>query len=882
MSASPKPQHSPASNPDVQEQVQNLNERIEQIERHLRFNPPPQFSAPAPRREVPVASTPQSPRMEPLKPVAPAAPVAAPSPASAAPDFSLPESPLMAPAPAFSLGEWENLIGGKWALWTGSLCLFLAMASFLAYTWAALPPPPPWAKVALGMGAGAALLVAGDWMRSRTQRYFSEGLSGAGLSICYLSLWAGGQHFSIFPPLVSLCGMALLTALGVFLALRSDALSLSVLSTLGGFLTPVLLHSPSGSTGAVPFLSYLALLNAGIVAVSLGKRWRGLVWLSFFATIFLLGGWALGADWNELRWPTFGFFSLYFLLFLGAACFNSLARREEIASQDLLLLFAASSLYALAGFGLLRPVLGAFPSAFPLAMCLFFGALNATIARLAPRNLTLRDSAGGLALLVLTVAVPVQLHQAALTIGWVVEAGILLFLSGRFKSPLLRHAGQIVWVLTSLPLLADLSATSPRSGWFSATAFPLAVCIVVSALLSWNARNRAQNDGDFDGLEPYYATFSLFGGAWLLGQELYRQFSIHRFPTASNWPSSAFLAIECALGFYALTSFVLGLKWRHETLRWGALLIVFLAALGVVGTSLASVSLHRAPFWNERVLAFVLVGAVLAFGGRLLKGENDALSASEKQIANACIIGTALFALFGISLELSLGLTHFHAALATTIFALSMLWSVSATLLLFLGCRWRQESLRITALCVGSGALLGLLWGALLPHPVGPPILNPRLAAFAMALAALEMSSGLLRRSEGQRQEWEAPLPVGFRFLALFLGLWALTQESYEVCRFAQTVLGDNWRRWGQMAISLVWSLFGAMLLIGGIHRRYQPLRVAALGLLCATVVKVFLFDLGFLNGPSRVLSLGGLGVSLLFISWLYSRFGTENQIQLT
>jgi uncharacterized membrane protein len=37
--------------------------------------------------------------------------------------------------------------------------------------------------------------------------------------------------------------------------------------------------------------------------------------------------------------------------------------------------------------------------------------------------------------------------------------------------------------------------------------------------------------------------------------------------------------------------------------------------------------------------------------------------------------------------------------------------------------------------------------------------------------------------------------------------------------------------------------------------------------------VKVFLFDLGFLNGPSRVLSLGGLGLALIFISWLYSRF---------
>ncbi len=33
------------------------------------------------------------------------------------------------------LGDWENLIGGKWALWVGLLSLFLAVAYFLAYTW---------------------------------------------------------------------------------------------------------------------------------------------------------------------------------------------------------------------------------------------------------------------------------------------------------------------------------------------------------------------------------------------------------------------------------------------------------------------------------------------------------------------------------------------------------------------------------------------------------------------------------------------------------------------------------------------------------------------------------------------------------------------------
>jgi uncharacterized membrane protein len=75
-------------------------------------------------------------------------------------------------------------------------------------------------------------------------------------------------------------------------------------------------------------------------------------------------------------------------------------------------------------------------------------------------------------------------------------------------------------------------------------------------------------------------------------------------------------------------------------------------------------------------------------------------------------------------------------------------------------------------------------------------------------------------------------------------------------------------------AISLVWTLCGALLLIGGIIRSFQPVRLAALGLLGITVFKVFLFDLQFLDAPLHILSFGGLGLALIFISWLYSRFG--------
>jgi uncharacterized membrane protein len=83
------------------------------------------------------------------------------------------------------------------------------------------------------------------------------------------------------------------------------------------------------------------------------------------------------------------------------------------------------------------------------------------------------------------------------------------------------------------------------------------------------------------------------------------------------------------------------------------------------------------------------------------------------------------------------------------------------------------------------------------------------------------------------------------------------------------------------MSISLVWSVSGAILLMLGISRKYQPLRYVSLGILSLTVFKVFVIDLSFLNGFLRILSLGGLGLSLIFISWLYSRYIRVERSQL-
>jgi len=74
------------------------------------------------------------------------------------------------------------------------------------------------------------------------------------------------------------------------------------------------------------------------------------------------------------------------------------------------------------------------------------------------------------------------------------------------------------------------------------------------------------------------------------------------------------------------------------------------------------------------------------------------------------------------------------------------------------------------------------------------------------------------------------------------------------------------------LTMSFAWTAFAIVLLAAGVRRRVSGLRWASLVVLVATVLKVFLYDLGALEGLARVGSFLGLAVCLLGVSLLYGK----------
>ncbi len=76
-----------------------------------------------------------------------------------------------------------------------------------------------------------------------------------------------------------------------------------------------------------------------------------------------------------------------------------------------------------------------------------------------------------------------------------------------------------------------------------------------------------------------------------------------------------------------------------------------------------------------------------------------------------------------------------------------------------------------------------------------------------------------------------------------------------------------------QLSLSGIWLLFSIVLMGIGLWRRNRIFRLISIVLFGITIVKVFFYDLSFLDTVYRIVSFVALGVILLVVSYLYQRY---------
>ena len=179
-------------------------------------------------------------------------------------------------------------MGRKLFSWLGGFLIFLGIAFSIKYSFEH-NLITPLMRVTIGGLVGLGL-VAGGWFVSK-EKYAITGqtLCATGVVTLYAVVFGAHALYGYFGLSTAFALMAGITAGAFLLSMQMKAQVIAILGLLGGFLTPFLLSTEQDHPLAL--FSYIALLDAGLVAVALSQRWRHLVTLAAVATALMQWAW---------------------------------------------------------------------------------------------------------------------------------------------------------------------------------------------------------------------------------------------------------------------------------------------------------------------------------------------------------------------------------------------------------------------------------------------------------------------------------------------------------------------------------------------------------------------------------------------------------------
>jgi uncharacterized membrane protein len=504
-----------------------------------------------------------------------------------------PPTPFRRPARAVQ-GDLESRIGSHWLNRIGIAAVLIGVSYFLKYAfennWIG-----PAGRITVGLIAGIAVVVWSEWFRSRGYRIFSYSLKAVGIGVLYLSLWAAFQVYSLIPGGVAFFAMLMVTSATAVLALTQDAEILAAFAMAGGFVTPALLST--GVNRELQLFTYVAVLDLAMLGLLLFRAWRRLLLLSFFGTLALYLGWYVSFYTRSQLRITLAFATLFFAMF-AVVPLVARSRNQDFLSTHipLVLTFLNAGVYFLEGYAMLQDVSNAAVAWFAIVLA----AVYLLLSRQVRQGITdaasvtrLRYLHVALAVGFITVAIPIRLEAHWITIGWFVEAAVLLWVAGLVESTFLSLLSVSALGLGVVRLLF-FDNFHPAHLILNARMATYAVAIGVLAGVAWFGSKREN------------VTWRSGAAVAVIALNLLALIAFSR--EISDYYSRQMVALSHTQTFMPFT---ISPQWRNLTLArdfsYSALWMGYGAALMAIGFS------HRSAFVRWQALVLIAVTTVKVF-----------------------------------------------------------------------------------------------------------------------------------------------------------------------------------------------------------------------------------------------------------------------------
>jgi uncharacterized membrane protein len=555
-------------------------------------------------------------RMQPLElPQRPAPPPPTPPLFSNANSVPTPNFPQHLPKVKGSL---ENRIGSQIFSRVGIVALLVATTLFLKWAidshWIG-----PLGRILAGLIAGAAVIVWSERFRRKGFNAFSYSLKAIGSGALYLSLWAAFQLYHLLPASAALSAMILVTAWNAYMAWSQNSQLLAAYALVGGFATPLLL-STGGNHEIFLFIYILAIDIATVVLVRL-KSWPRLLLGAFPATVGFFIGWYVeyyGAfNVGEPVAITLVFIVLFFLVFVGPTIrLQKSEKRVDTSITEIFLPLANATFVALALYSVLQ--YSHHHEVLPWVAVLF-GAVYLGLMRL-PQTRVASAVHLSLAVVFLTIAIPLKASGHWITVGWLAEGVALLWVSARLSGPaaeaatvsvhrILRRLAIAALVLGFCGLLVQpfwlyyQIDTAFLNSRFATSLFGIAA-LAASAAIALRARRRK------DAASPSWLQIA---GASIIALNLVAVLACVReldttWRRTSGNPEADLkksLAVSAFLMLYGAALLAIGFWKRSAFLRWQAIILLVFT----IGKTFLYDTRNLSQ--GYRVLSFLGLGALL-------------------------------------------------------------------------------------------------------------------------------------------------------------------------------------------------------------------------------------------------------------------------------
>jgi uncharacterized membrane protein len=770
--------------------------------------------------------------------------------------------------PLLQKSGMEFNLGAKLPVWIGAISLICAAYFLVKYSLESGLLGPV-ARISIGVVSGLAMAVAGVFISRRSQisnyERISQGLTGAGIVTLYGCLYAAVNLYGLLSPTIGFIGMCGVTVMAIISSTKIGQ-PIAIFALVGGLLTPALMQSDEPNS-LILFI-YLFVLFTGLSIVMVRNGW----WLlSIFSLLGVFG-------WTTL-WFNTAFDpseSIYMLVLQTAVVATTVAMAKKyIVLQNDETSIANYYPHFLVGASIAGTALTIFVLGDKMTIGLFdwaiIGMLGSAVTLLTYFNPNIYKYG-----LYAIMAVHMALFAIWLDPGDVPVSSEFIVLSGSIilycivPQFFIQLTSRVkLWgalQLTAAGVLYSLSYYNLEINdrFLSIISIVLAILCVFQILLIYKRYDIAEKiQAQAVAMYTFAASASLSVGFALFLPDQYLSLAYAVQAGCTLWIyNKTRIDILDAVAFVLAAIFVV-LQYE-QILLFSALITSSL--LDETPSGLIANKLLDLPFWGLGAPAIALLAGIFI--------------RTHKNTAKAPLHFVA-----GVGLAAGLAAIYY---LVRNIGGNVFIPNQEASFL---------EASIISLIIAGAGFIVLILgsefikkWGEFLLYIYFVRVIwfalildNPYLDE-AQAVGSIPIVNSITLTYLGAtiaafgvfyKNLLDPPKFYGVLTLAFLMAFISLTiRHAYHGDLLSHD---EGMTSLELYTYSLVWLLTGIAILAYGIVKDNHIIRMASFAVISLTVLKVFLIDAGNLEGLYRVFSFLGLGVSLMVLSYFYSRFVRSN-----